>query len=186
MMAESEGIDVAPPQLQEFVPGVSPDISLFSTVSIYGKRKSGKSVFIKWFLQSYKEWFPWYWVFTLTQLNSFYESFIAAKFVIPEFDAEMMERVMERQTLARKLAEEQIIQGDGVKINPRACIIWDDYNGNDVRYNQALARYYYTGRSNPFTRKNEVCEKNFVWSAFYSNCCKYLASSMIQLTFLYL
>src|SRR6185437_1352320 len=105
MMAESEGIDVAPPQLQEFVPGLSPDISLFSTVSIYGKRKSGKSVFIKWFLQSYKEWFPWYWVFTLTQLNSFYESFIAAKFVIPEFDAEMMERVMERQTLARKLAE---------------------------------------------------------------------------------
>ena len=142
---ELELID-APPPLQEFKPGIDPDISLFSTVSIYGKRKSGKSVFIKDFLQYYKSFYPWYWVFTLTQLNSFYASFIAENYVIPEFDAEMMEKIMERQAVARKKCEEQIQRGDKEITNPRAVVIWDDYNGNDVRYNQTLARYYYTGR----------------------------------------
>lgn len=134
------------PPLQEFVPGKDPDISLFSTVSIYGKRKSGKSVFIKDFLQYYKEFYPWYWVFTLTQLNSFYASFIAENFIIPEFDAEMMEMIMERQKIARAKFEEQVMKGDREKTNPRAVIIWDDYNGSDIRYNNTLARYYYTGR----------------------------------------
>jgi hypothetical protein len=134
------------PKLREFRPGVEPDISLFTTISIYGKRKSGKSVFIKWFLQAYKEYFPWYWVFTLTQLNSFYESFVAKNFIIPEFDAEMMEQIMQRQTVARAKAEEQIQHKERSKINPRACIIWDDYNGDDIRYNKILASYYYTGR----------------------------------------
>lgn len=131
----------SPPPLNEFIPGTSPDISLFSTVTVYGKRKSGKSVWVKWFLQAYKEYIPWFWVFTLTQLNSFYESFIPEKFIIPEFDADALLRIMERQTVARKAAE--LTLG---KVNPRACVIWDDYNGSDIKYNSTLARYYYTGR----------------------------------------
>lgn len=146
LMAETEGIDVSPPTLQEFVPGTAPDISFFSTVSVYGKRKSGKSVFIKWFLQAFKEYIPWFWVFTLTQLNSFYASFVAAKFIIPEFDAEMMEKIMARQEVARDKWEEETLRHERTITNPRACVIWDDYNGNDVRYNNSLARYYYTGR----------------------------------------
>jgi hypothetical protein len=141
----SEEVSVLP-KLNEFKPNEDPQISLFSTVSIYGKRKSGKSVFIKWFLQFYKTYYPWYWVFTLTQLNSFYESFVAENFIIPEFDAEMMEAVMERQKVARRMAEEQLQQKMKEVTNPRAVVIWDDYNGSDIRYNNTLARYYYTGR----------------------------------------
>lgn len=148
LMAEDEGTVEQLPPLQPFIPGVDPDISLFSTVSIYGKRKSGKSVFNKWFLQAYKEYIPWYWVFTLTQLNSFYASMIPEKFIIPEFDADMMQLIMDRQTVARATTEKQMEQGLKPVLNPRACIIWDDYNGKDVRYNDMLARYYYTGRSN--------------------------------------
>jgi len=119
---------------------MAPPIQLFNTTSIYGKRRSGKSVFVKWYLQFFKHEIPWYWVFTLTQLNSFYAGFIPDKFVIPDFNAAAMDMVMERQTRARKLAERN------PDFNPRACVIWDDYNGADVTYNRALANYYYTGR----------------------------------------
>lgn len=139
LASESDENIVSVP-LNKFQPGVFPDISLFSTTTVYGKRKSGKSVFIKWYSQFYKYEIPWYWVFTLTRINSFYESWIPEKFIIPNFSADALEQIMARQTLARKLAE------SNPNINPRACIIWDDYNGRDIRYNDTLASYYYTGR----------------------------------------
>jgi len=44
--------------VQEFIPGVNPEISLFSTWSVYGKRKTGKSVFVKWNIPAYKHEIP--------------------------------------------------------------------------------------------------------------------------------
>lgn len=140
VLAEAAGEDLVSVPLNKFQPGKFPNISLFSTTTVYGKRKSGKSVFIKWYLQFYKYELPWFWIFTLTRVNSFYESWIPEKFIIPNFSAEALEQIMARQTLARRMAERD------PRINPRACVIWDDYNGRDIRYNDTLASYYYTGR----------------------------------------
>lgn len=68
-----------------------------------------------------------------------------AKFVIPEFSADILELIMERQKEAIEIylnSEE----GDPQALNPRACIFWDDYNGRDITFNDALKDYYYTGR----------------------------------------
>lgn len=140
ILADATGEDITNLPLNEFIPGINPDIGVFTTVTVYGKRKSGKSVFIKWFLQFYKHEIPWYWVFTLTQLNSFYESWIAEKFIIPSFNPEALTRIMQRQAKAREMSEHK------PGLNPRACVIWDDYNGKDIKYNDTLANYYYTGR----------------------------------------
>lgn len=128
------------PRLQQFVPGSAPEINLFYTVTFYGKRRTGKSVAVKWFLQFFKHEIPWYWCFTLTQLNSFYAGFIPEKFIIPDFNGHSMDAIMERQKAARRKFEKN------PNFNPRACVIWDDYNGNDITYNKQLANYYYTGR----------------------------------------
>lgn len=125
---------------KEFIPGIQPKISLFSTITLFGKRKTGKSVWIKWFLQSYKRFFPWIWVFTKTKLNDHYLSFIPGKFILTEFDANMLQKIMDRQKKALELRKKDD------EMDPRAVIIWDDYSGNDIRFNTKLAEYYYTGR----------------------------------------
>lgn len=126
--------------LNKFELGKHPKFSLFSTISVYGRRRSGKSVFVKWFIQEVRHEIPWWWVFTLTGFNSYYSSFIPEQYIIPEFNADMLELIMHRQKIA--------IQTDNKykNINPRIGIIWDDYMGDDVTYNQKLKEYYATGR----------------------------------------
>lgn len=128
-------------QPRRFIPCVQPKIDLFSTITIYGKRRTGKSVFIKWFIQHYKQYFPWVWVFTKTKQNNFYPTFIPDKFILPDFDAVILDKIMNRQ---KKGIEGYL--GKEKDLNPRAAIIWDDYSGNDIKFNSKLNEYYYTGR----------------------------------------
>lgn len=126
---------------KRFIPHVQPKIDLFSTITIYGKRRTGKSVWVKWFLQAYKQYFPWFWVFTKTRQNLWYSSFVANKFIIKDFDANVLNKIMQRQQAA---IDKHLSKDDDQ--NPRIGIIWDDYSGNDIRFNQSLNEYYYTGR----------------------------------------
>lgn len=140
LMSNERGDTVTEIPIQEFIPGIQPVVNLFTTISIYGKRRSGKSVFIKWFCQAFRHEFPWCYIFTLTQLNSFYSSWMPQKYIIPEFNADMMQRVMHRQSEARKLVEKN------PKFNPRLLTIFDDYNGKNIKFNTQLENFYYTGR----------------------------------------
>jgi hypothetical protein len=116
---------------------------VFSTVSIYGKRKTGKSVFIKWFLQAFKHIVPWFWTFTKTKFNSFWESFMPSKFIIGEFSADVLQQIMDRQ---QEAIDDALSVPPNEAINPVAGINWDDYMGNEIRFNQKLSEFYFTGR----------------------------------------
>lgn len=133
-------------KINKFIPGISPEMSIFSTITVYGKRKSGKSVFCKWFLQAYAHEVPWAWVFTLTKFNSFYGTFLPEKFVMTSFSADALKAIMKRQEIAMKMQEKQVAEGHPNPVNPRAVIVWDDYMGKDIRFNRMLYQYYYTGR----------------------------------------
>lgn len=132
------------PRLNKFVPQVTPKISNFSTVSIYGKRKSGKSVFAKWFLQAFRHIIPWGWTFTKTKFNSFWATFMPDKFILGDFNADLLQQIMDRQEIAIQYYLSQDDKND--PFNPIAFVCWDDYMGNEIRFNQKLAEYYYTGR----------------------------------------
>lgn len=139
-------VDYLPP-LNEFIPAVSPEISLFSTITIYGKRRTGKTVFVKWFMQAFKHLIPWAWVFTRTKFNSAYESWLPSQFIITDFDSDVLHDIMNRQQAAVKYCHEEISRlGDEASFNPRAWVAWDDYNGTDIKFNDTLNDYYYTGR----------------------------------------
>ena len=126
--------------LQEFIPGVQPEIPLNSTISIYGRRRSGKSEFAKWLVQGFKEHIPWWWTFSKTKHNSFWSAVMPDKFIIGDFDADVLNKIKQRQVEALDLYTA------GKIMNPHAVVMWDDYNGKDIRYNGALEDYYYTGR----------------------------------------
>lgn len=139
---------------RRFIPHIQPKLDLFSTITLYGKRRTGKSVFVKWFVQSYKRYFPWIWVFTKTQQNNFYKSFIPEKFILPKFDAGALKKIMERQ----KTAIKKHVDEDS-NLNPRAMLIWDDYPGNDIKFNETLDEYYFTGRH--YATMNLFCAQVF-------------------------
>lgn len=132
--------------IQKYVPGKQPKMSIFSTRTVYGKRKTGKSIFMKWDLQAYLHEIPWGWAFTLTKFNSFIASFMPKKFIMDEFSAGILRLIMKRQELALKQYIKEIQDGRSDPKNPISLIVWDDYMGNDVRFNKMLHRYYYTGR----------------------------------------
>ena len=132
--------------IQQFDPGVQPKVNLDSTITVYGKRRTGKSVFGKWFLQPFRKEIPWVWVFTLTKFNSWYATFIPDKFIMSDFSADVLYNIMKRQKKAVKMYLKQMEEGNPDPINPLALLIWDDYMGNDIRFNKMLHRYYYTGR----------------------------------------
>jgi len=124
-----------------FIPGVQPEISLNGTVSVYGRRRSGKSEFVKWLIDgSVKPHVPWWWTFSKTKHNSFWSSVMPDRYIIGDFDADKLEQIKERQI---KALDEYT---SGKIKNPHAGIIFDDYNGNDITYNKALYDFYYTGR----------------------------------------
>lgn len=140
---------------KKFIPHQQPKIDLFSTITIYGKRRTGKSVWVKWFLQYYKQYFPWYWVFTKTEQNNFYRTFIPDKFIMHDFSANKMKQIMNRQ---KKALKQYVDSNDD--LNARIGIIWDDYSGDDIRYNQALNEYYFTGRH--YASLNLFCAQVYI------------------------
>ena len=132
--------DRSRPPVHPFVPLRNPDLKLFITFSIYGKRKAGKSVFVRWLLSFYRSYLPWIWTFTKTKQNCFYECFLPSKFIIGAFNAGMLRNIMNSQVKALSVHLEH------PDFNPRIGVIWDDYNGHDITYNETLRDYYYTGR----------------------------------------
>lgn len=65
------------PPVNEFVPGQFPQIKLNSTVTVYGKRGTGKSFFVRWMMDAYKDYYPWGWCFTKTKHNDQYQVFLS-------------------------------------------------------------------------------------------------------------
>lgn len=134
----NEWMDIKP---LPFIPGVQPKIPLNGTTSIYGRRRSGKSEFVKWAIDgSIKKHIPWWWVFSKTKHNSFWSSVIPDNYIIGDFDADVLNQIKGRQVKALDAYTQGKIK------NPHAGLIFDDYDGNDITYNKALHNFYYTGR----------------------------------------
>lgn len=126
--------------VNKYVPMVSPEQSLLSTMSVYGKRGSGKSVFLKWFCQYFKDEFPYIYVFTKTAINGFYKGFVPEEFIMDHLSESRLLKILARQEKALDLFH----RSDG-QINPKVLVIMDDENEN-VRYSSVLERFYYHGR----------------------------------------
>lgn len=126
--------------VNDFVPFVSPKQPLLSTVSVYGRRGSGKSVFLKWYTQHLKEEFPYIYVFTKTKLNGFYAGFVPERYIMDHISEEKLLELIDRQTKAMDLFH----KSDGA-INPRILVIMDDENEN-IRYSKVMEKFYYFGR----------------------------------------
>lgn len=119
----------------------SRDAPVDITITGIGKRRSGKTEWLKWvLLRGFRQELPWGWTFTKTKHNKQFMLFMPGRYIIPNFSADMLEQIKRRQVKAIELYLKN------PDFNPRTFVIWDDYNGYDIIYNQALKDYYMTGR----------------------------------------
>lgn len=116
------------------------DFKANSTITVYGKRGTGKSFFVRWFMYNYRDVYPTGWVFTKTKNNRFYESFVPSSHIFNGYKPEYLRQIIKRQKLAQKMMLE------GLNINPMAFVIWDDTMDNLIRYDDELSSYYFTSR----------------------------------------
>lgn len=118
----------------------SPEIKLNQTWSIYGKRGTGKSVFCKWLLYNMRDLYPWGWVFTKTQNNKFYESFMPKEKILGPYNPYNLDKIIKRQ---------KEMQASYLKFgtpNPCAFVVWDDCLGDEIKYDDTLSTYYFNSR----------------------------------------
>ena len=135
-------------KVSPFVPGISPPMPLNSTLTVFGKRRSGKSVWLRWLVFEYlRPLIPYYYAYTYTKHNSFLEAFMPSAYVFTDFKSETLRALMDKQKeavlLYLKHFDDEKFKD---RINPRIAVFWDDYNGKDVTFNDTLKDYYYTGR----------------------------------------
>lgn len=122
-----------------FIPLEQPPMKLLTTISIYGKRRSGKSVWVKWFCQHIKSEFPYIYVFTKTKINNFYRTFIPENYIFDHLSERKLRYILARQEKAIEMYHKD------PELNPRTLVIIDDENEN-IRYNKTLDRFYFHGR----------------------------------------
>jgi len=125
------------PKVNKFVPNQFPKMKLNATITVYGAGGTGKSFFCRWYLDGYKDYFPWGWCFTKTKHNDQYQIMMPDRYIIKQFNAELLTKIKERQMKAREIA----VKPDS-DFNPLAFLIWDDYMGNDIKFSEALYEYY--------------------------------------------
>lgn len=112
-------------------------ITLDSTVSIFGKRNTGKSFYARYLLDILKDYFPWGWCMTNTPQNGWWQQMIPEKRIYKGWRPDLIKKIMELQ-------RKRIRQTD---INPFVFVILDDIVSDQaLRYDPTLRELYYEGR----------------------------------------
>jgi hypothetical protein len=112
-------------------------VTLDSTVSIFGKRNTGKSFYARYLLYILKDYFPWGWCLTNTPQNGWWQQMIPEKRIYKGWRPDLIKKIMEIQ-------RERIRNKD---INPFVFIILDDIVSDQaLRYDPTLRELYYEGR----------------------------------------
>jgi hypothetical protein len=112
-------------------------ITLDSTVSIFGKRNTGKSFYARYLLYLLKDYLPWGWCLTNTPHNGWWQQMIPEKRIFHGWRPDVIKGIVEDQ-------KKRIRRTD---INPFVFIILDDIvSDNALRYDATLRELYYEGR----------------------------------------
>lgn len=92
---------------------------LRALIILYGKKKTGKSFYVKWLLYGLRDILPGGICFTDTGFNGFYQCFMPTKFIMP-YDPLVLKRFLVCQ-IRKKNAQEA-----GFPVNPFAFLIMED------------------------------------------------------------
>ncbi len=120
-----------------------------ATILFIGKRRTGKSTFLRWVLSFIKQHFPLVVVMTKTPFNGFWQEHVPDDFVHQGVNPVLIEKLMERQKdfVERERAFEQGLSSEPVP-NYKAVLVLDDCAADRraMRHEQLLDELFMNGR----------------------------------------
>lgn len=126
--------------LEKFDPTDLPEDGKLS-ILVFGKRRTGKSFFTKWYLSERREDFDELFVFTKTKCNGWYQKFLPEPFIYDGYQADKAEQILNH---AKDMQEKEM---DGKGPEPRIFFLGDDLiSDHSHRHDETLDALYTMGR----------------------------------------
>lgn len=123
------------------------DIKTFtpdSTCVFYGKRRTGKSFFMRWLLYTMRKHYTHVWVFTQTAMNKFWTDYVPINAIFPRYSSEMLSMILDLQSREFIKYYKEIKNGT---YNPYKAVIFEDVvTEKQVRSDPVLKRMFANGR----------------------------------------
>jgi hypothetical protein len=137
---KTAAIEKSLPELQEWDPRSLPN-GFF--VVVEGKRRTGKSTFIKWLLQWYQDRFALVWVMTQTAASGFWQEFVGNAFVFDGYRGDALAKLIARNDkIIAKHGEESAATLKAAS----TLVIFDDCITRDILYDEIFTRLAVEGR----------------------------------------
>jgi len=114
------------------------------TIVLYGKRRTGKSHFIRWICFQFRPYFPFVIVFTKTKQNGMFQTMFPDSLILEEFDDNFINKLLDTQKQRKKDAMSKTPVP-----NYRMMIIFDDVLSSQsmqLRYSNCMNRMFFEGR----------------------------------------
>jgi hypothetical protein len=130
-----------PPKIYPFkLDSIGPDF----TIGAFGKRREGKSFFLRWVLYHLRTKIPRIYVFTNTRLNGFWQEFVPEDKIFDGYSPGVMHTIIKNQV---KIIEWMIAHPEeGKNINPYVVVVLEDCMSQDLHHVEQLKDVFYNGR----------------------------------------
>lgn len=115
------------------------------TVTFVGKRRTGKTFCMRYFLHYMRDRFPRVYVFTATKINGFWAQYVPRRFIFDAYYPGVLEAII--------VAQMRLIEwyngapdDEKARVDPRMVIVLDDVIAQDLHHDDVLKFCFFNGR----------------------------------------
>lgn len=113
------------------------------TCMVYGKRRSGKTNFIRFFMRNFRAFYPEVYVFTETKVDMEYQPYVPEQYIFEGYNEEVVQALIDRQKRRQAALRRKGVNDENIYI----LIILDDCITSDtLKYSETARRIFFNGR----------------------------------------
>ena len=113
------------------------------TIVCYGKRRTGKTNFVRYFMKCFRCFFPEVYVFTKTKVDKEYYRFVPDKFIFNGYKDKVIQHILDRQEDRQRKLRKRGVNDENINV----LIILDDcIDDNVLKYSETIKTIFFNGR----------------------------------------
>jgi len=113
------------------------------TIVVYGKRRSGKTQFVTYFMRCFRCFFPEVYVFTMTKVDIEYNRFVPEQFIFSDYKDEVIRKIIDRQKKRQALMRKRGVNDENINV---LLILDDCITSETIKYSPTAREIFFNGR----------------------------------------